>query len=103
MADKINLTKEFMNIATEMSDLAYRAERAIGMWGARSHGSGGSDEIEDSDISTLPITATQLQGLEYSLEHFLTFLDNGSPAQADHRANLEKGQNVEGEYTITLP
>jgi hypothetical protein len=101
-ADKLNYAKRLMNLATQLDDISYEIEEMNKIWDAKTYGSGGGDEILDTDIGTLPITATILQGMNYSLVHFINFLTNNSPAASDHRGNLAKGRNVEGEYTIVL-
>jgi len=101
--DKLNHAKEWMNISTEMLDLVHRIEALEKVWASNLYGSGGANEIEQADMGTLPITPTILQGVEYASVHMLKFLDNDSPAAADHRASYAKGRNVDGTYAITLP
>jgi hypothetical protein len=101
-ADKLNYAKRMMNLATILRDWKYAADEVNKTWDKKTYGDTGADEILDTDIGTLPITAAELQNLNYSFVHIVKFLTNDTPTNSDHLANIVDCCNVEGEYTIAL-
>jgi len=104
--DKSNMIKLAMNLATRVKEVEMDIRTFIDQWDGKDLGTGGANEIDDTFIETtsLPINATNLNSKGvYSLRNLLKFLDNDTPAAAQHGDNLAIVANVDGEYTITLP
>ena len=103
-ADKLNFAKQAMNFSTRLVKEYKEAVEIKKVWFQKTYGSGGGDEIIDTDIGTLPITAAELQSLMTSLLEFVDLFENAAVTQGDHFGNFADCMNVNGEeYTITLP
>lgn len=90
MATKKELyTEHTLTILTALAQIAPAADEALSIWFARGYNSGGTDALQDSDVSALGLTAAQVTSGIVVIEQFAKFVGNQAVTQADYGSTLD--------------
>lgn len=88
MATKLVFSEQAQVMATSLAQLGDNLSDLESVYFDRGYNGGGADQIVDSDIISLNITATQLALLVTLAQQLSNFLGNLAVTQADYDATL---------------
>lgn len=90
MASKVAFAKSAQQISTAIATIRAQCKTMNEMYFNRNYNSGASNVIQDSDLTSVEMTAAELSSFITTCQQFEKFLNNEEVTQGDYKVIINK-------------